>query len=253
MSTYARSIATPFKIINTVEHQTAVLIGMKSPGAVSREKSTMSEPGRIRVMIVDDHEMVRSGLAVFLETFDDLELVGDAADGREAVRTCTELQPDVVLMDLRMPQMDGVEATRRVLEVCPTIQVIALTSFKEEELIHRALQAGAIGYLLKNISIDELADAIRKAYNGKATLSPEATQILVQSATRAPTPGHNLTQREREVLILMVMGLSNREIAEKLIISHSTVKNHISSILIKLDVTNRSEAVALAVQHNLFT
>lgn len=211
----------------------------------------MSDSHVIRVMIVDDHDMVRSGLEVFLETCDDLTLVGDASNGSEAVRLCVELQPDVVLMDLIMPGMDGVAATRAIRQVCPNVQIIALTSFKDRELVHEALQAGAIGYLLKNISIDELADAVRAAYIGKSTLAPEATQALIEAATQPPTPGHDLTLREREVLTLMVEGLNNREIADRLTISRSTVKNHVSNILSKLGVTSRTEVVALAVQHNL--
>jgi len=211
----------------------------------------MSDSHVIRVMIVDDHDMVRSGLEVFLETCDDLTLVGDASNGNEAVRLCIELQPDVVLMDLIMPGMDGVDATRAIRQACPNVQIIALTSFKDRDLVHEALQAGAIGYLLKNISIDELADAVRAAYVGKSTLAPEATQALIEAATQPPTPGHDLTLREREVLALMVEGLNNREIADRLTISRSTVKNHVSNILSKLGVTSRTEVVALAVQHNL--
>jgi NarL family two-component system response regulator LiaR len=202
-------------------------------------------------MIVDDHEMVRSGLAVFLETCDDIKLVGEASSGEEALRLCAELQPDVLIMDLVMPTMNGIEATRAIRSRFPQIQIIALTSFKEEELVHSALQAGAIGYLLKNVSIDELAGAIRNAYRGKSTLAPEATQILIEAVTRPAAPGHDLTERELEVLALMVRGFSNRKIADYLTISASTVKNHVSSILAKLAVSSRSEAVGLAVQHGL--
>lgn len=211
----------------------------------------MTTPNRIRVMIVDDHEMVRSGLAVFLEINDDFELVGEASNGAEAIRLCDERHPDILLMDLVMPGTDGITAMQRIREAHPDIQMIALTSFKDEELVRAALQAGAIGYLLKNVSIDELANALRNAYAGKSTLAPEATQVLIESVTRPPAPGHDLSQREHEVLALMVKGMSNPEIAETLTISRSTVKNHISSILSKLHVTRRSEAIALALNHNL--
>ena len=213
----------------------------------------MSESNPIRVMLVDDHAVVRSGLAAFLLAFDDLELVGEAASGEEAVRLCDQVQPDVVLMDLVMPGMDGAATTRAIRESCPQVQVIALTSFREEELVQGALQAGAISYLLKNVSADELAEAIRAAHAGRPTLAPEAAQALIQAATQGPVPGHDLTPREREVLALMVEGLSNPQIAERLVVSRSTVKFHVSNILSKLGVSSRTEAVALAVQHHLVT
>jgi NarL family two-component system response regulator LiaR len=205
----------------------------------------------IRVMLVDDHTMVRRGLATFLQVFDDLELAGEAADGDEAIQLCARLLPDVVLMDLAMPDVDGVTATRVIRQRFPTVQVLALTSFKEEELIQNALQAGAIGYLLKDVTANELAQAIRAAHGGRATLSPAAVQAMVHAATQPPRPGHDLTEREGAVLALMVEGLNNTEIAEKLVVSPSTIKSHVSHILRKLDVASRTEAVALAVRHHL--
>jgi NarL family two-component system response regulator LiaR len=202
-------------------------------------------------MLVDDHAVVRSGLAAFLLAFDDLELVGEAGNGNEAVRMCLQAQPDVILMDLVMPGMDGAAATKAIRERCPRVQVIALTSFKEDDLVQGALQAGAIGYLLKNVSADELADAIRGAHAGRPTLAPEAAQALIHATTHPPTLGHDLTEREREVLGLMVHGLSNPDIADQLVVSRSTVKFHVSSILSKLGAASRSEAVALALQNKL--
>jgi NarL family two-component system response regulator LiaR len=211
----------------------------------------MSEPGPIRVLLVDDHAVVRSGLSAFLLAFDDLELVGEAGSGEEAVRICDRIRPDVVLMDLVMPGMNGAQATRAIRERCPAIQVIALTSFKEQELVEGAMAAGAIGYLLKNVSADELARAIREAHVGRPTLAPEAAQVLIRARRELPKVGFDLTEREREVLSLMVEGLNNPEIAERLIVSRSTIKFHVSSILSKLGVASRTEAVAVAVKKGL--
>jgi two-component system, NarL family, response regulator LiaR len=195
--------------------------------------------------------MVRRGLATFLKVFDDLELAGEAASGQAAIQLCARVLPDVVLMDMVMPDMDGAAATRAIRRQFPTVQVIVLTSFKEEALVHNALRAGAIGYLLKDVSAEELAHAIRAAHAGRATLSPEAAQTLVHAATQPPPPGRDLTKRERAVLTLMVEGLNNTQIAEKLGVSPSTIKSHVSSILAKLAVASRTEAAALAVRHQL--
>jgi NarL family two-component system response regulator LiaR len=212
----------------------------------------MTETKSIRVMLVDDHAVVRSGLSAFLLAYDDLELVAEAPNGEQALQLCQQAQPDVVLMDLVMPGMDGATATGLIRVQCPNIQVIALTSFKEKELVEGALQAGAIGYLLKDVSADELAEAIRSAAVGKPTLATEAAQVLIQS-TRAPAEklGFDLTDREREVLALLVEGLNNNQIAERLVISVSTAKFHVSSILSKLQATSRTEAVAIALQNKL--
>jgi two-component system, NarL family, response regulator LiaR len=204
----------------------------------------------IRVMVADDHAMVRSGLAAFLMASEGLELVGEAANGLEAVRLSAQVQPDVVLMDMVMPGMDGPAAIKEIHAAQPAVQIIALTSFPEEGLIQRALEAGAISYLLKNVGADELADAIRRAKDGRSTLAPEAAQALILRA-RQPTHTYDLTQREREVLALMVKGLSNPEIAQRLIVGRSTAKFHVSSVLTKLGVSSRTEAVALALQNRL--
>jgi two-component system, NarL family, response regulator LiaR len=212
---------------------------------------TKTFSSRIRVLVVDDHTMVRRGLATFLKVFDDLEIAGEAASGKEAVQLCTQLQPDVVLMDMVMPDMDGAAATRLIREQSESIHVLALTSFKEENMVQSALQAGAIGYLLKDVTADELARAIRDAHAGRATLSPEAAQALVNAASQPPAPGFDLTERERAVLALMVEGLNNTQIAARLTVSPSTIKSHVSNILSKLGVTSRTEAVTLALRNHL--
>ena len=204
----------------------------------------------IRVMVVDDHAVVRSGLKTFLSVIPDLQLVGEAAGGEEAVVRCGLLSPDVVLMDLMMPGMDGVTATRNIREKFPHVKVLALTSFEEDKLVQDALRAGAIGYLMKTVTARELASAIRAAHEGKMTLSPEAAQALVRASEQFKET-NNLTDREREVLKLMVDGMDNAEIAEALVVSLSTVKYHISNILLKLGVENRVAAVTAAIHHKL--
>ena len=209
-----------------------------------------SEP--IRVLSVDDHAILRGGLKFLLLAFEDIELVGEARSGPEAIRLCSQLQPDVVLMDMMMPEMDGVAATQAIKEQCPDIQVLVLSSFSDQASVQRVIQAGAIGYLLKDVPIDELADGIRAAAAGKTVLAPEATQALVQAAgPQAPQPGYDLTERQVEILALLVEGLTNNEIAERLILSPYTVRNHISEILSKLGTSTRTEAAALAVRLGL--
>ncbi len=211
----------------------------------------MVTQNRIRIVIVDDHAMLRKGLAVFLTSYDDLELVGEAANGKEALALCAEKRPDVVLMDLMMPIMDGVTATRFICHDFPETHVIALTSFGEEKLIKDVLEAGVTGYLFKKVSADDLANAIRAAKNGSPTYATEVTDILIRSI-RDPQPTfENLTPREREVLSLMVKGMDNNEISNVLMISRSTTKSHVGSILAKLGVTSRVEAIVLILEHNL--
>lgn len=211
----------------------------------------MGEGSTIRVLIADDHDLLRNGLAVFINTCSDLELVGEAASGQEAVALCEALQPDVVLMDLVMPEMNGVEATSVIRERFPSTHVIALTSFDNEEMVQSAIQAGAISYLLKNVSVEDLAAAIRAAYEGKSTLAREAAQALVSATHRPTADNFRLTGREREVLAMLIKGMTNVEIAGQLSISHSTAKKHVSNILAKLQTSSRTEAVAIAVQNRL--
>ncbi|NDJ77155.1 MAG: response regulator transcription factor, partial [Chloroflexi bacterium] len=175
----------------------------------------------------------------------------EAKNGEEALLKCAEVQPDVVLMDVVMPHMDGPTATRAIRDAHPDIQVIALTSFPEDELVEQALQAGAIGYLLKTVEPDELAAAIQAAFRGQITLAPEATQALIRAHTRPPKLGHDLTEREREVLELLVKGLTNQEIAQRLAVSAHTAKFHVGNVLAKLGAASRTEAVALALEHHL--
>jgi NarL family two-component system response regulator LiaR len=211
----------------------------------------MAELKPIRVLIVDDHAMVRSGLKQFVDTFDDLILAGEARNGAEAVELCQTNPPDVILMDLVMPVMDGREATRKILQYNQEIKIIVLTSFHEQDLVELALQAGAISYLLKNVSAEELAQAIRSARAGRSVLAPEATEALIQATRQSPRTGFSLTQREKEVLALIVQGNSNSEIGLKLNISIATVKFHVRNIFSKLGVKNRPEATTLALQNNL--
>jgi two-component system, NarL family, response regulator LiaR len=208
----------------------------------------MTESNCIRILIVDDHPMVRNGLSNFILAYDWMETVGEARDGAEAVGFCATHEVDVVLMDMVMPVMDGSEATRRIMELGKPPKVIVLTSFHEKDLVQRAMNAGATSYLLKNVSAEGLAEAIRAAHQGFATLAPEATKILLHAE---PSTGFQLTTREREVLALLVKGETNLEMSEHLFISVPTVKYHLSSLFLKLGAKNRVEAVTIALENKL--
>jgi NarL family two-component system response regulator LiaR len=210
---------------------------------------TAAQP--VKVMIVDDHPIVRDGLKSVLLAADDMVLAGEAASGEETLARCQESTPDVILMDIFMPGMGGIETTRAVLRQYPEVKIVVLTTFPEEALVQEALEAGAIGYWVKNAPADALADAVRSAYAGQPTLSPEATQALIRAKTRPPELGYDLSAREREVLALLVEGLSNDEIAERLVISSGTVRHHVSACIAKLGASNRTHAAALAVEHGL--
>jgi NarL family two-component system response regulator LiaR len=205
----------------------------------------------IRVLLVDDHAIVRKGLAVMLSGYDEFELAGEAGDGEEALLKYRRAKPDVVLMDLLMPRMDGVSAIKAIRERDPNARIIVLTSFDSDNKVQSALQAGATSYLLKNATADELANAIRAAKNGKRILGSEAADALVHILTSPPPAGHDLTEREREVLALMTEGLNNKQIADRLFLSVSTIKFHVGSILTKLGAGSRVEAVALAIRNGL--
>jgi NarL family two-component system response regulator LiaR len=205
----------------------------------------------IRVMVVDDHLMVRHGLAFILKVYEDMQLVGETGSGEDAIELCAKILPDVILMDMVLPTIDGVTATRAIREKFPQVQVIALSSFKEAEMIKNALEAGAMGYLLKNISADDLAKAVRGAASGRASLSPEIAHVLVETANHPHAPGFDLTEREREVMSWMVKGLNNTQIAGKLSVSPSTIKSHVSNILSKLNASSRTEAVTLALRNHV--
>ncbi len=206
---------------------------------------------KIKVLIVDDHVVVRNGIKYSLQSFDNIALVGEAGSGEESLLLCAQLQPDVVLMDLKMEGMDGIAATRLIRQNHPAIQVIILTSFHDKDLIEEALQVGAIGYLLKNVSVPALGQAIRAAYTGQSSYAPQVTQALLEPTVPMTTPNIALTERQQEVLLLMVEGLSNIEIAHHLDITKHTARYHVSAILSKFSAANRAEAVALALKYGL--
>lgn len=211
----------------------------------------MVDPKPIKVLVVDDHPVVRNGLKNTLLVFDDLELIGEAENGEAALASCRENIPDVILMDILMPGMDGIQATRAILEQYPQVKIVILTSYPEDELVQRSLEVGAVGYILKDAKIDALADAIRSANCGQTTLAPEATAALVRAKTGPLKPGSDLTQRELAVLALIVEGMSNEEIAERLVISPATARHHVSACIQKLGAANRTQAASLAVRYDL--
>lgn len=206
----------------------------------------------VKVLIVDDHDILRQGLSFALSVFQDIEVVGYAVDGSEVLERCNRHKPDVILMDLVMPEVDGVTAIQLVREEFPHIQIIALTSFEDKSLIRDAINAGAISYVLKNVWVEDLAKAIRDAYDGRATLSPEIIPILAHNLQKQQIiSDFHLTPRELEVLRYIVKGFTNVDIAVELVISPATVKKHVVNILAKLKVSNRTEAVSVALQHQL--
>ena len=205
----------------------------------------------IKVMIVDDHMLVRDGINLLLSTFEDIQVISVVDSGDKALRLCAQEQPDVILMDLVMPDQDGPETIERIMKQFPEIKVIALTSFVEEDLVVRSVQAGAIGYLLKNVSADKLAEAIHAAKVGQSTIDSMAAQILLQASQKPTQVGDDLTERERQVLTLIAQGMTNKEIAQQLSLSHGTVRVYVSHVLAKLGVGNRTEAARLALENNL--
>jgi len=220
----------------------------------------VTDAERIRVLIVDDHALFRRGLMLVLESEDGIEVVGEADDGEDAVAKAEQLMPDVVLMDVRMPRISGIEATRRVAEALPTSKIIMLTVSDEEEDLYEAIKAGATGYLLKEISIEEVADAVRAVTQGQTLISPSMASKLIaefsnlakRATDQQQVPVPRLTERELEVLRLVAQGITNREIADQLFIAENTVKNHVRNILEKLHLHSRMEAVLYAVREKLF-
>ncbi len=218
----------------------------------------MTDVEKITVLIVDDHQVVRQGLRTFLELHDEVVVVGEAGDGVTAVELVRQLKPDIVLMDLVMPRLDGIAATRQVKALSPHTRVIALTSFTEDDKVFPAIQAGASSYLLKDVSPDNLLEAIRAVHRGEARLHPDIARKLMEQVAQQAAPGRevqplptDLTEREGEVIRLVAEGCSNHEIAQKLVISDKTVKTHISNILSKLNLQDRTQLAIYAIRNGL--
>lgn len=208
---------------------------------------------KIRVLITDDHEMVRIGVSAYLSAQPDIEVVGEAEDGEKAVKLALELRPDIILMDLVMDGMDGIQATKEIIERWPDAKIIIVTSFLDDDKVYPALEAGATSYILKTSKASEIAEAIRKTFDGQTILEPEVTNKMMAKmrSKNESLPHEELTPREREVLLLMAEGKSNQEIADELFIALKTVKVHVSNILSKLDVEDRTQAVIYAFKHSL--
>ena len=213
----------------------------------------MTEKNNIRILVVDDHTITREGIKTLLSIHDDFELVGEASDGKQAIEMCKKVKPDVVLMDLDMPVLGGIEATGSIRAYNPDIKVIALTSFAEKKLVSEAIRAGAISYIVKNISPAKIAEIIRDAFIGKSNLSPEATRAVIEEIKEPSKNKLSFTKQEMNILSLIVKGYSNKEIARELYVSQNTVKFHISNILSKIGAGTRAEAVAIAIKNNLVT
>ena len=211
----------------------------------------MSQQQPIKIMIVDDHLMIRDGLKVFLSLYEDIEIVAEAGDGQQAIDRCREILPDVILMDVLMPNVDGPTATAVIRADYPSTQVIALSTFSEQELVKQAIEAGAIGYLLKDVHADKLAQAIRDAHHGRSTLDAGAAQSLIQAATQAPPPRNHHTPPARPVQAMLGDGHTTRQLPPPQTHSPSTARLHVSNILAKLNAANRTEAAAIALQYNL--
>jgi NarL family two-component system response regulator LiaR len=205
----------------------------------------------IKVLVTDDHLLVRQGIRALLEMCDDIEIVGEAENGHQAFELCLEFNPDIVLMDLIMPGLSGVETIKTILKDMPQAKIVVLTSFVDKKLIEESLKAGAIGYVLKNVSGDDLIEIIRNAYQGKPTLSSEASDFLISNLKRPSIEDFSLTNQEQNILSCLADGLSNKEIANKLVLSVSTVKFHVSNILTKLGASSRAEAVSIALKNKL--
>ncbi|RBW71136.1 response regulator transcription factor [Bacillus taeanensis] len=207
----------------------------------------------IRVLFADDHEMVRIGVSTYLSSQSDIDVIAEADDGDDAVKLALELKPDIILMDLVMKKMDGIEATKEIINTWPKAKIIIVTSFLDDEKVYPALQAGAVSYMLKTSKASDIAEAIRKTYNGHSTLEPEVTEKIMLKMREKPDKKlhEQLTNREKEILMLMTEGKTNQDIADQLFITLKTVKVHVSSILGKLEVQDRTQAVIYAFKHDL--